>query len=421
MITNDKQYRSTRTQVEKLRSSLNNMSAASSDVHPMFLAAHKEALDSQLHELEEEIAAYDQLRSGAITTFSANSLQELPELLISARIARNMSQKELGTFIGVHEQQIQRYEAERYRSASLDRLIQISAALSVRISEQCELIGADHLQSFEDVDFGSFPITEMYSRGYFEDFDGTATQARKASSTLIPEFFRNANKGWMPSALHRRSIRSKGQVHEYALAAWEARVVLKADRNPPITQFKAEHINSGWLKTLVAKSAKDIGITEVSNFLWEAGIALVIEPHLPGTLLDGAALLSPSGAYVVAMTLRHDRLDNFWFTLLHEIAHLALHVSSGEFSAIFDNNDVAATSELEKQADEFALEASIPSETWASMVCRFTRTETAVIRDAKRLGISPAIVAGRIRKEAENYTLLTNLVGSGEVRKHFNM
>jgi HTH-type transcriptional regulator/antitoxin HigA len=48
---------------------------------------------------------------------------------------------------------------------------------------------------------------------------------------------------------------------------------------------------------------------------------------------------------------------------------------------------------------------------------RFTRTEKALLADAKRLGISPAIIAGRIRREANDYTLLRSLVGSGEPRR----
>lgn len=47
---------------------------------------------------------------------------------------------------------------------------------------------------------------------------------------------------------------------------------------------------------------------------------------MKGTLLDGAALKDVDGQPIIGMTLRHDRLDNFWFTLLHELAHLWKHV-----------------------------------------------------------------------------------------------
>ena len=52
------------------------------------------------------------------------------------------------------------------------------------------------------------------------------------------------------------------------------------------------------------------------------GIPLVIERHLPRTYLDGAALRLGDGRPVVALTLRYDRIDSFWFCLLHELAHV---------------------------------------------------------------------------------------------------
>ena len=60
------------------------------------------------------------------------------------------------------------------------------------------------------------------------------------------------------------------------------------------------------------------------------GIVVIIEPHLKGTQLDGAALRDAGGEPIIGITLRHDRLDNFWYTLLHEVAHLWRHVSGDE-------------------------------------------------------------------------------------------
>jgi HTH-type transcriptional regulator / antitoxin HigA len=419
MITNDKQYKTTNTLISQLRQTLQTGSSVPEGVHPVFASAHQAALASQLRELEDSVAEYDRLKSGSVTAFEANSLRELPRLLIEARIARNMSQKELAAFVGIHEQQIQRYEAENYRSASLERLAEIADALSVKISERCELVGFETATATELDSFNSYPISEMYKRGYFEDFAGTAAQARKAASSLIPAFFRTANRGFAPVALHRRSIRFKGPVQEFALAAWEARVVIKAERSRLANQFCVEAISKDWLKNLVSKSVVADGVASVRDYLGGAGIALVIEPHLPGTLLDGAAMLTDSGVYVVALTLRHDRQDNFWFTLLHEIAHLVLHVGKDQLNSVFDNNDVVASSTIEEEADNFALNAAIDPLVWPSLVSRFTRTERAVLGDASRLGVGQAIVAGRIRREANDYTLLSGLVGSGEVRKYF--
>ena len=143
MITNERQYRSTRALIGRLRASRDALGRKDvSAAHPRLVAAQRSALGSQIAELEEDVARYDHLRSGNITAFEAVGLHDLPDILIQARIARGMSQKDLATFLGLKEQQIQRYEAERYRSASLNRLVEVADALKIRIRKTAELLDA---------------------------------------------------------------------------------------------------------------------------------------------------------------------------------------------------------------------------------------------------------------------------------------
>jgi len=71
---------------------------------------------------------------------------------------------------------------------------------------------------------------------------------------------------------------------------------------------------------------------------------------------DGAAICRGDGAPLIALTLRYDRLDNFWFTLLHEFAHVSCHLS-GDTSVILDDLDVKGSDKIEAEADEFARNA----------------------------------------------------------------
>jgi HTH-type transcriptional regulator / antitoxin HipB len=73
-----------------------------------------------IRQLKQEIAEYEQLKSGKISTFILGSISDLPTTLIKARISTGMTQKELADKIGIQEQQIQRYEASHYSSASFD-------------------------------------------------------------------------------------------------------------------------------------------------------------------------------------------------------------------------------------------------------------------------------------------------------------
>lgn len=421
MITNEKQFKSTKASIEKLAEALAALEAPAGDLPEVLVKSQRSALHSQIDELEEDTRFYEDLRAGKISEFSAESLHDLPDILIQARIARGMNQKDLGDFLGVAEQQIQRYEADRYRAASLDRLIEVADALSVQIVERAQLVGSPKLESVDPAAWQAFPIAEMFKRGWFEDFSGTLPQARKVAGELIPAFLQGANSQYAPMALHRKSVRSSGQVHEAAIAAWEARVRALADRNPPERAFDRDLLSDEWVRGLVALSLADDGPQAAASYLREAGISLVVERQLPGTLLDGAALCSADHHSIVAMTLRHDRLDNFWFTLLHEIGHLKLHVRPGEFAAIFDDNDSPAADKVEQDADYFAQEALIPEVNWNLAVSRFTRNEKAVMTDAKRFCVAPSVIAGRVRREANDYTLLRTMVGAGEVRRQFGL
>ena len=96
------------------------------------------------------------------------------------------------------------------------------------------------------------------------------------------------------------------------------------------------------MRELAKCSIQDDGPSAACDFLAKHGIPLIIEPHLPHTYLDGAAILVFSDRPIIGMTLRHDsRLDNFWFTLMHELAHVALH-SGQENTEFIDDLDIEA-------------------------------------------------------------------------------
>ncbi|HIO99599.1 MAG TPA: ImmA/IrrE family metallo-endopeptidase, partial [Marinobacter salarius] len=107
---------------------------------------------------------------------------------------------------------------------------------------------------------------------------------------------------------------------------------------------------------------------------------------------------------------------NFWFVLMHELGHVFLHLFDSLNMDFFDEEDNAEDDDLEKEADQFALDRLINPDMWDLCLSRFSMTREAVLMDASNLGIHPSIVAGRIRKERNNYTILTDLVGQGAVR-----
>lgn len=140
MITNDVQYRNTKTLLAQFNQAAENLEAELADapdgkLHQLQI----DAVRSQAGDLEAEISAYEQLRSGTTTSFTANSLADLATLLIQGRIARGWSQRRLAEELGIAEQQIQRYEANGYATTSLTRLCEVAAALDLQITETARL------------------------------------------------------------------------------------------------------------------------------------------------------------------------------------------------------------------------------------------------------------------------------------------
>ena len=130
MIKNERQYRITRAQAARLKKSLEAARKrvnGDSGLHPLIAKAQEDAMSSQLVDLEEELRDYETLKAGGFDLDALKSVGEIPRMLIKARIAKGLSQKELAERLGLKEQQIQRYEATEYATASLARIREVAA------------------------------------------------------------------------------------------------------------------------------------------------------------------------------------------------------------------------------------------------------------------------------------------------------
>jgi len=142
MIRNARQYRITQAQLAKLEQALARLQAGeegASVLHPRLRQAEQDAIMSQIDDLREQLAAYDALRTRKRPVLHLKSFEEFPQALIQARIAAGMSQKELAQRLGLKEQQIQRYEATDYASASLARVNAVIRALGLQVHEKIML------------------------------------------------------------------------------------------------------------------------------------------------------------------------------------------------------------------------------------------------------------------------------------------
>lgn len=414
MIYSDKQYGVSSAQLAKLQDALAAATARASN-QVWLKKAEIDGLKSQIIDIEAELAEYDLLKSGQVSFSKTYALEELPRVLVQARIASGMSQTDLAEKLGMKPQQVQRYEATDYMGASLSRLIEISKALGVKASGSFEgpkqAGGSVFVWSdADDIVWGQLPYKEMIKRKWFDLPRGANPIER------VKEYFLNAAGPQFATAFHRKKMRSGNVPNEYALLAWQARVLELAHRKIEAGEIGTFELNDRWLQELVRLTGLKDGPKRARDLLAEKGIVLIVERHLPGSYLDGAAMLADGEAPVVGLTLRHDRLDNFWFVLMHELGHVFQHLFDSLRFDFFDEEGGNNSDAIEAAADKFALDTLIPETLWDQCLSRFALSEEAVQIDAEAIGIDPSIIAGRIRKERGNYTILNALVGQGQVR-----
>lgn len=269
-----------------------------------------------------------------------------------------------------------------------------------------------------EIEWNRFPIEEMIRRGWM---GARSANIGSNARNLMQEFLAPLGRNWAPAVLykHGRYIRSARQMDLYALAAWNARICIRALESTQLTQYDRAVLTPEFMRELVHLSTLSDGPTKACEYLRNVGIPVIIERHLPETFLDGAAFFVEPNRPAIGLTIRHDRLDNFWFVLMHELIHVAKHLSN-DSTSFYDDLDIDDKSHpQEREADDLAGEMLVPDREWQTSPARNLRTPDAVEHLARRLRIHPAIVAGKIRHHYKSFRVLNRFVGQGEVRRLF--
>lgn len=305
------------------------------------------------------------------------------------------------------------------RSLSLSMIRKLHEGLGIPAEVLLQEPGAEMPASHDEIDWLGFPIAEIRKRGWFQGFQGTLAEAKeKAEELVAPLIFPSGVEAGSIPCFPRRSVRSDKEMDKNALMVWCARVLAKA-RDERLPDYEPGTVSKTFCNELTHLSYLPNSPMLAREFLNRSGIHLITERHMPKTYLDGAALWTASGHPVIALSLRYDRLDNFWFTLCHELAHVSLHLERDPEGAFVDDLEASGKSTPERQADEFAADVLVPIGKWKRSGLLVNWSAGSVTEFAKKLRIHPAIVAGRIRRERDNHKILWQLLGKGEVRRCF--
>ena len=334
-----------------------------------------------------------------------------------------LTQRDLVPFIGSRAKVSEVLSGRRQLTMTMARALHEHLGIPAEVLLQQS--GASLAEPLAGIEWNRFPLKAMAELGWVSKVRNPASRAKE----LVGELVRKAGGPEVAgAALYRKNdyVRSNAKTDPYALKAWCWKVLAEANQARPSIPYKTGSITLDFLRQLARLSWSEEGPRLAKEFLTQNGIPLVVVPHLPKTYLDGAALKLSDGTPVIGLTVRYDRVDNFWFCLLHELAHVGRHMENDGDAAFVDDLTLrevegAREDQKEVEADEWAEEALIPRAIWETSAVRQQPTPMAVVNLAKLLQIHPAIVAGRVRHEQRNYRLLSHFVGTGEVRRQFGL
>lgn len=264
------------------------------------------------------------------------------------------------------------------------------------------------------------PAIEIRRRGWLAPFSEAVAEA---SIDSIYEAFSNLLAQQPPTPARQIMFRQTSSATQQDLwknlstKFWLTHVAGDAIEKD-IANFQPEILNEESISELVRLSRFEDGPVRALNLLERSGIHVEVRNPLPSMRLDGAALMLQDDRPLIALTLRFDRVDNFWFTLLHELGHVKRHILGDRNLAFLDDLEKREDiEEFEAEADAFARNSVVPKDVWRRSEARRLGTKSAILKLAEQLHISPAILAGRLRFERQEFTLFPDMLGQDEVRK----
>lgn len=419
IISNDRQARETAALIEQINHAISSEQVLKSIVEGLpreVINGVRRSLVTEKKELSDVLNAYLEAKNGNFELLRERAENDPGDFLIAARITNGWSQKDLARKLGVREQAVQRYESERYRSISLSNYLRVARVLSVRLSaEFLPQITRGWLPTFEVTPSEAQKVLKhARANGWLQSGDDSDDNG---INQLIRYVAEHVEMHGTPSLL-RTGLNVEDHSEDWSLLSWKAQITRRAEVIIERDKIKYRPLDVSWLVDLVKLSKLEDGPLRAAELLKEHGIILIVEPHIPGMKVDGAAFLVDQ-IPVIGMTLLRDSLDNFWFTLLHEVGHVILHYRTGLAAGFFDDSESTHVDELEEEANKFAANMLIPEELWSRSPARISKAAGPIENFAEQLGIASSIVFGRIRLERNNYTIFSDKIGRGKVRKLF--
>lgn len=340
-----------------------------------------------------------------------------PGQLIEALLAeRGWSQRTLALVIGKGDTAINKIIVGK-QALDADTALLLEEVFSVPASDFLALqhsydLGVARLSSRPDPAranrahlFGGLPIPEMAKRGWL---GAVNTKNVAEVESALAAFFGVASASEieiLPHAARKTEVNTEPSP---AQLAWLYRVRAMASEMI-VPRFSQQALDAAIreMKSLLVSAEN---VRKVPRILADAGIRFVVVETLPAAKIDGVCFWLNDHSPVVGMTLRHDRNDNFWFVLRHELEHVRL--GHGKTEMILDaelDGERAGTGpgvpEEERLANDAAANFCIAQTQMQAFIDRKAPlfSERDMIGFARSLGVHPGIVAGQLQHRTGRY------------------
>lgn len=342
-----------------------------------------------------------------------------PGQLVRGLLAqREWSQRVLAVVLGIHETTINKIVSDR-QPISAEMALMLSEVFHVEpdrllLLQQSYDLALAKLSARPDPGrrtraqlFGGLPVAEMIKRRWLRADD---VRDVKVVEDELARFFGVETPDEIEILPHAAKKSQVSPEVTPAQLAWLYRVKQLASLSlvPKFTEFGARRILKDLSGLLIAREAA----RKVPRLLAESGIRFVLVEALPGSKIDGVCFWIKGAMPVIGMTIRYDRIDNFWFVLRHELEHVLR--GDGRTQDVLDTElegeraGVGADlSEQERNANAAAAEFCVPQEKLERFIARKSPyfAERDILGFANTIGVHPGLVAGQLQHRTGRYDL----------------
>ena len=341
---------------------------------------------------------------------------------------RGWTTQALAIVLGVSESFVTRMRTDQRRvtaemALSLEEVFDVSADNFLALQSSYELAKA-HITTRPDPDrrlrarlYGYLPISEMIKRRWIKAEDIRDFAEVKSG---LAAFFGVTKFDEIKDLPHAAKKTAVGSDTTSVQLAWLYRVRSIAEEML-VKPFTPGVVKAGISKLAALRSYPE-ELRKVPRILMECGIRFVLVEALTSSKIDGACCWLNERSPVVGMSLRYDRIDNFWFVLRHELEHVIQRhgFDSPVIDADLEAGIDASVNEEERIANEAAAEFCVPSSQISAFVERKAPffAERDLLGFAKTLGVHPGLVAGQLQHKTKRYDLFRKHLVA--VRKHIS-